>query len=149
MMITNPPGRFISGQLHVFRPRADLASCFLALLPLLGALLIAISRCEDYRHDVWDVTSGAVLGSVVTYFSYRRFYPPLRSSRCDVPYKPDDAINEFRRLSSDEESQNYWPRRERRRRHSTSSDVDGGSSAGSLHMNDVAVDPTRRTMNLH
>lgn len=149
MRIPDTPNRFISGQLHVFRPRADLASCFLALLPLLGAVLIAISRCEDYRHDVWDVTSGAVLGSVVTYFSYRRFYPSLRSARCDIPYKADDVINEFRRVSSDEESQNYWSRRDRRRRHSISSDVDGESVAGSLHLNDVQADPPRRTLPLH
>lgn len=40
---------FLAGQLHVFRPRADLGRVLLALVPLLGAALIAISRCEDYR----------------------------------------------------------------------------------------------------
>jgi diacylglycerol diphosphate phosphatase/phosphatidate phosphatase len=40
---------FFSGQLHVFRPRTDLGRVLLALSPLLGAALIAISRCEDYR----------------------------------------------------------------------------------------------------
>src|SRR4051812_1735047 len=40
---------FISGQTHVFRPRTDLGRVLLALAPLLGAAMIAISRCEDYR----------------------------------------------------------------------------------------------------
>lgn len=43
---------WLCGQLHVFRPRADLSKGLLALSPLLGAAMIAISRCEDYRHDV-------------------------------------------------------------------------------------------------
>ncbi|KAF2750096.1 PAP2-domain-containing protein [Sporormia fimetaria CBS 119925] len=77
---------FISGQCHVLRPRTDLARVLLALAPLLGAALIAISRCEDYRHDVYDVTIGSALGWTVAYFTYRRYYPRLRSKRCDEPY---------------------------------------------------------------
>jgi len=40
---------FFCGQLHVFRPRTDLGRVLLALGPILGAAMIAISRCEDYR----------------------------------------------------------------------------------------------------
>lgn len=76
----------MAGQLHVLRPRTDLAKALLAILPLLGAALIAISRCEDYRHDVWDVTAGSVLGFLVALFSYKRYYPSLKSRKCDVPY---------------------------------------------------------------
>lgn len=76
----------LAGQLRVFRPRTDLARVLLTLIPLLGAALIAISRCEDYRHDVYDVTVGSILGFLVAHFSYRRYYPALRSSRCDTPY---------------------------------------------------------------
>ena len=78
--------RFLNGQMHVFRPRTDLARVLLALAPLVGAALIAISRCEDYRHDVYDVTIGSLLGILIAYFSYRRYYPPLRSPRCDIPF---------------------------------------------------------------
>ncbi|KAF2273835.1 PAP2-domain-containing protein, partial [Westerdykella ornata] len=77
---------WIAGQCHVFRPRTDLARVLLALAPLLVAALIAISRCEDYRHDVYDVTVGSLLGWTVAYATYRRYYPPLRSRRCDEPY---------------------------------------------------------------
>ena len=36
--------------MHVFRPRTDLGRALLALAPVLGAAMIAISRCEDYRY---------------------------------------------------------------------------------------------------
>lgn len=77
---------FFAGQCHVFRPRTDLARVLLALLPLLGAALIAISRCEDYRHDVYDVTVGGIIGMAIGWFTYRRYYPPLRNRFCDKPY---------------------------------------------------------------
>jgi diacylglycerol diphosphate phosphatase / phosphatidate phosphatase len=72
--------------LHVFRPRTDFARVLVALAPLIGAALIAISRLEDYRHDVFDVTAGSGLGMVVAYFSYRRYYPSLRLAKCNEPY---------------------------------------------------------------
>ena len=72
--------------MHVFRPHTDLARVLVALGPLVGAALIAISRLEDYRHDVYDVTVGSLLGMIIAYFSYKRYYPSLKSSRCDVPY---------------------------------------------------------------
>ena len=72
--------------MHVFRPRTDLARVLIALAPLIGAALIAISRLEDYRHDVFDVTCGSLLGMLMAYFSYRRYFPSLRSARCDEPY---------------------------------------------------------------
>ncbi|QDS72094.1 hypothetical protein FKW77_003387 [Venturia effusa] len=84
---------FLAGQLHSLRPRTDLARGLLALAPLLGAALIAISRCEDYRHDVYDVTIGSALGFLVAHFSYRRYYPSLRSLRCDQPYPVSDAVS--------------------------------------------------------
>ncbi|KAL1625930.1 hypothetical protein SLS56_007076 [Neofusicoccum ribis] len=98
---------FIAGQCHVFRPRTDLGRVLLALAPLLAAVLIAISRCEDYRHDVYDVTVGSTLGMAVAWFTYRRYYPTLRSKRCDTPY-PSRAeladIRGFSKAKTDEES---------------------------------------------
>ena len=78
--------RFLAGQMHVFRPRTDLARVLLALAPIVGATLIAISRLEDYRHDVYDVTVGSLLGILIAYFSYSRYYPHLKSAHCDTPY---------------------------------------------------------------
>lgn len=68
--------------------------------------MIAISRLDDYRHDVYDVTCGSILGLIVAYFSYRRYYPPLRSPTCDIPYDKSDKTPEgFAKLPDDEEQQ--------------------------------------------
>ncbi|KAF4631138.1 hypothetical protein G7Y89_g6994 [Cudoniella acicularis] len=97
---------FFSGQMHVFRPRTDLGRALLAIAPLLGAAMIAISRCEDYRHDVYDVTCGSILGITIAYFSYRRYYPRLRSPKCDEPFASREALfNEgFGKIKNDEEA---------------------------------------------
>ncbi|QKX63305.1 uncharacterized protein TRUGW13939_10474 [Talaromyces rugulosus] len=99
---------FLAGQLRVFRPRADLGRCLLAFAPTIGALMIAISRLGDYRHDVWDVSAGSILGSCIAYFTYRRYYPALTDRQCDTPYdRADDASSYaaegFSRLPNDEE----------------------------------------------
>src|SRR6185369_12749080 len=66
---------FLAGQLRIFAHaapagsvlghaekivRGDLVRALLCGVPLLGATMIAISRCQDYRHDVWDVTVGGL-----------------------------------------------------------------------------------------
>lgn len=97
---------FFCGQLHVFRPRTDISKAIFALSPLLGAAMIAISRCEDYRHDVYDVTCGSVIGMAIAYFSYRRYYPRLRYLKCDEPFSSRSADEDgFGRLRDDEEAQ--------------------------------------------
>lgn len=92
--------------MHVLRPRTDLGRCLLAFLPLLCALLIAISRLDDYRHDVWDVTCGSLLGMLLGWFSYRRYYPPLRSICCDTPYHKAEAgsLEGFAKLDDEEQA---------------------------------------------
>ncbi|KAL8840756.1 MAG: hypothetical protein Q9170_001194 [Blastenia crenularia] len=97
---------FLAGQLHVFRPQTDFLRVFLALVPLACAAMIAISRLEDYRHDVYDVTVGSVLGLLIAHFSYRRYYPSLRSRHCDIPH-PDRTeevvVDVWRSKGMDEE----------------------------------------------
>lgn len=86
--------------------RGDLARALLCLSPLLGAAMIAISRCEDYRHDVYDVCTGALLGSVVAYWSYRRYWPKLSSRHCHEPYPGPSGMESgplYGRLRDEEE----------------------------------------------
>ncbi|RYP81573.1 hypothetical protein DL770_005875 [Monosporascus sp. CRB-9-2] len=100
---------FLAGQLRVFRDRRDLGRALLCLAPLLGAALIAISRCQDYRHDVYDVCVGSALGFFVAWFAYRRYWPSLSSRDCDEPYPtPGSDLNErdregWRRVRDEEE----------------------------------------------
>jgi diacylglycerol diphosphate phosphatase/phosphatidate phosphatase len=74
--------------------RADLGRAMLCLIPLLVAAWVAITRCQDYRHDVYDVTVGSLLGWTVAYWSYRRYWPHVSSPRCDEPYAGPPAAGE-------------------------------------------------------
>ncbi|RYP21709.1 hypothetical protein DL766_007881 [Monosporascus sp. MC13-8B] len=100
---------FLAGQLRVFRDRRDLGRALLCLAPLLGAALIAISRCQDYRHDVYDVCVGSALGFLVAWFAYRRYWPSLSGRDCDEPYPtPGSDLDEhdregWRRVRDEEE----------------------------------------------
>ncbi|KAM0250508.1 hypothetical protein ACHAQJ_008599 [Trichoderma viride] len=85
---------FLAGQLHVFNYYTggrDLSRALICLFPLIGAALIAISRTEDYRHDVYDVCVGSALGMTVAYWSYRRHWPQLTSPTCDEPHPHPSA----------------------------------------------------------
>lgn len=101
---------FLFGQLKALRPGSDMTKFVIAALPALGALLITISRTEDYRHDVYDVSTGSLIGMAVTYYCYvstpyflfrplnsglmlisiicsqRRYFPPLTIQTCDEPF---------------------------------------------------------------
>ncbi|KAG6179785.1 hypothetical protein E4U22_004306 [Claviceps purpurea] len=101
---------YLAGQLHVFHHPAggrDLGRALLCLSPLIGAALVAISRCEDYRHDVYDVCVGSVLGMSVAYWSYRRHWPRLSGARCHEPYpRPgmDPQVAAWQRVRDEEEA---------------------------------------------
>ncbi|XP_071448815.1 phospholipid phosphatase 4-like isoform X2 [Hetaerina americana] len=58
----------------------------LSLLPLVGALLIALSRTCDYHHHWQDVVCGSLLGLLISYLCYRQYYPSLSSPLCSHPY---------------------------------------------------------------
>lgn len=97
----------LGGQMHVFRPRTDLTRVLIAFAPLLGAALIAMSRMADYRHDVYDVTCGSILGISVAYFSYRRYFRNLRHHKCHEPYpsRSDTGVISGSSQRRDEEQQ--------------------------------------------
>lgn len=87
---------YFAGQLRIFKHASggrDLSRALFCLAPLLGAAMIAISRTEDYRHDVYDVTVGSIIGMTVAYWSYRRHWPKLTSDVCDEPYPPPGSEN--------------------------------------------------------
>ncbi|KAK8040260.1 pap2 domain protein [Apiospora marii] len=85
---------FLAGQLRIFRDRRDLGRALCCLAPLVGAAMIAISRCQDYRHDVYDVCTGSLLGITIAFWSYRRYWPRLSSRECDVPYPVPGSAEE-------------------------------------------------------
>jgi diacylglycerol diphosphate phosphatase/phosphatidate phosphatase len=52
------------------------------------------------------VTCGSILGISIAYFSYRRYYPRLHSSKCDEPFPSrEDTFNAgFAKMRDDEEA---------------------------------------------
>jgi diacylglycerol diphosphate phosphatase/phosphatidate phosphatase len=81
-----------------------------AFSPLLAALLIAISRLEDYRHDVFDVTVGSALGLSMSFLVWRRWFPALSCRACREPYDAVEGEEEkgqhqsmFERIRDEEE----------------------------------------------
>ncbi|KAI0780875.1 acid phosphatase/Vanadium-dependent haloperoxidase [Trametes elegans] len=79
---------YLAGKLHLFDERGHTFKAWLALAPLSGAALIAISRSMDYRHHWHDILTGSLLGLVTAYFAYLQYYPPLQSEISHQPYPP-------------------------------------------------------------
>ncbi|KAG9606329.1 PAP2-domain-containing protein, partial [Aureobasidium melanogenum] len=98
---------FLISQLRILHPRAGLYRTLVAFCPLLGAALIAISRLEDYRHDVFDVVVGSLLGLGIAFGTWRRWFPALSSRACDEPhdaFEDGDADQSvFERIRDEEE----------------------------------------------
>ena len=49
----------------------------IVLVPALGAALITGTRIMDARHHPFDVISGALIGILVSWASYRQYFPPV------------------------------------------------------------------------
>lgn len=97
---------FFLSQFSILHPRAGLYRTLVAFSPFLGAALIAISRLEDYRHDVFDVVVGSVLGLSISFGVWRRWFPALSSRTCAEPYDAIEAegtSSMFERIRDEEE----------------------------------------------
>lgn len=66
---------YLSGKIKVFDRRGHVAKLCLVFLPILIAILIGISRVDDYWHHWTDVFVGAIIGILVASFSYLHFFP--------------------------------------------------------------------------
>ncbi|KAG6874054.1 hypothetical protein C0995_006911 [Termitomyces sp. Mi166 len=79
---------YLAGKLHLFDRRGHAGKAWISLAPFCGAALVAISRTMDYRHHWQDVLVGSILGTVISYFTYRQYYPSLASELSHRPYSP-------------------------------------------------------------
>ncbi|CAO3656669.1 unnamed protein product [Mucor hiemalis] len=77
---------YIAGKMKMFDEKGHTYKGFIFAFPIIGALLVAISRTEDYRHHWQDVTIGALLGTLCAYFAYRQYYPGLSQDSCRDPF---------------------------------------------------------------
>ena len=83
---------YLAGKLHLFSTRGHKSRAWLAGAPLLGAILVAVSRTMDNRHHWQDVLVGSLLGIAVAFVTYRGYYPPLSHEHAHLPYAPREVI---------------------------------------------------------
>ncbi|KAG8820251.1 hypothetical protein FRC19_009017 [Serendipita sp. 401] len=79
---------YLAGKLHLFDEKGYTGKSWVALTPLVGAALIAISRTMDYRHHWQDILTGSTIGIIFAFFAYRQYYPALSSALSHRPYSP-------------------------------------------------------------
>lgn len=79
---------YTAGKLHLFDERGHTGKAWLALTPFIAAALVAISRTMDYRHHWQDVLVGSLLGTVMSFFAYRQYYPKLSDELSHRPFEP-------------------------------------------------------------
>ncbi|CAO3595617.1 unnamed protein product [Absidia cylindrospora] len=70
---------YLGGKFNLFDQKGEgrTLKIFIFWIPILGALLIGISRFRDYRHHWSDILIGGIVGVVCAFFAYRQYYPPL------------------------------------------------------------------------
>jgi diacylglycerol diphosphate phosphatase/phosphatidate phosphatase len=54
---------YLAGKLHVFDRKGHTYKGFVVIAPLILAMLICISRTQDYRHHWQDVIAGSFIGN--------------------------------------------------------------------------------------
>ncbi|GAA5876278.1 hypothetical protein JCM1840_003603 [Sporobolomyces johnsonii] len=95
---------YLAGKMHLFDRRGHTIKAWIAVTPLIGATLIAVSR-TNYRHHATDVIAGSILGAWVSIITYHLYYPSVFSSQCALPYSPripPPASGDLRLSSSSE-----------------------------------------------
>ncbi|EON62527.1 hypothetical protein W97_01750 [Coniosporium apollinis CBS 100218] len=68
---------YLAAKLHVLDSKGEVWKTFIILVPTLAAALISGTRIMDARHHPFDVLSGAALGMLVAWGSYRQYFPPV------------------------------------------------------------------------
>jgi len=76
---------YISGKLATFSSKGEGWRLCVSVVPLLLASCIAISRTCDNHHHWQDVLVGSLLGIVIAYTVYRRYYHSLNHKHCALP----------------------------------------------------------------
>ncbi|PKI60016.1 hypothetical protein CRG98_019604 [Punica granatum] len=66
---------YMSGKIRAFNHGGHVAKLCIVFLPVLAAILVGVSRVDDYWHHWQDVFTGAIIGTVLSTFCYLQFFP--------------------------------------------------------------------------
>jgi len=94
---------WIAGRTRVLDGKGEVWKSLLALIPLIAASLIGLSRIQDARHHPFDVLFSAALGMLMAWGGYRQYYPSLASLHAGWAYP-------IRSWGSNPERQEFRPR---------------------------------------
>lgn len=74
------------GKLHPYDGRGKIWKMIVSIFPLVGGVMVGISRINDYQHHWTDVLAGSILGIVVALIVYCAYYPwPFNRSGSSRP----------------------------------------------------------------
>eukprot|EP00250_Pteridium_aquilinum_P015961 c22860_g1_i3 orf=164-1243(+) len=68
---------YLAGKLQLFNGRGHVAKIAIVFTPLLAALLVGLSRVDDYWHHWNDVFGGAIIGLLMAALSYHHVFPSI------------------------------------------------------------------------
>ncbi|KAH3686995.1 hypothetical protein WICPIJ_002020 [Wickerhamomyces pijperi] len=85
---------WLHGQFLANHPLTGSWRKLVAIIPIICASLIALSRTEDYRHHFVDVIIGGGLGFYIGHWTYRRNFPALDSPIAFKPYLDDSDVGQ-------------------------------------------------------
>ncbi|KAF9400525.1 hypothetical protein BGX21_004114 [Mortierella sp. AD011] len=81
---------WLGGKMHPFDRRGYSLKVVVLVIPVVAALMVAISRVQDYRHAAIDVTWGSIIGIIFAILAYHQYYPSVTAARSHVPHPPRD-----------------------------------------------------------
>jgi len=80
---------YLMGKLKIFSEegRGKSLRLIFCFLPMIAAMLIAISRTMDYHHWKEDVGVGSLIGLLIAYMCYRQYFPPIACKKSNLCYE--------------------------------------------------------------
>ncbi|XP_057862019.2 lipid phosphate phosphatase 2 isoform X2 [Cryptomeria japonica] len=85
---------YLAAKVEIFDRKGHAAKLCIVFLPLLVAILVGISRVDDYWHHWQDAFAGALLGLTMATVCYRQFFPAPYDSNGVGPYTHFHVLND-------------------------------------------------------
>ncbi|MCO5605100.1 hypothetical protein L7F22_059280 [Adiantum nelumboides] len=87
---------YLAGKLQLFNRRGHVGKLVIVGFPLLGALLVGLSRVDDYWHHWNDVFGGAIIGLIMAALCYHHLFPSIFSDQSTGPHSYLQIGNNFK-----------------------------------------------------